>query len=195
MIDQERSINNSYGSWNFYNSDPCSFYKNIDPCEVFACCHGGPFDFFEEDDAHSVAAPSTTPTDQNKSTSSFRTDDDLDQELENFKIEDDDNIDCDDRQDDCLYSSLNKTEPDQQLPIVQDRLQAITAQRRKNENNRVLRERGQQIEGLACTASQLNQNAAEYKACSRVLKEKCKKKMIFIPRWRLRSNRVKSKDV
>jgi hypothetical protein len=206
MIDQESSINNSYGSspWNFYNAgDPCGFAKNmLDPCEVFACCQaGGAFDFFEEDDAHSVTAPSSTTaaqtgtTDQNKSASSFRTtDEDLDQELENF------NIDVDDLPNDCLYSSFNKPEP-----VVQDRLQAISAQRKKNENNRLLlQERGQKIEGeggLACTASQLHQNAADYAAKARVLKEKCKNRNhnnIIMRRWRLAARKhigVKSKDV
>lgn len=189
MFDQERSINNSYGSsWGFYNSDPCGFSKiHLDACEVFACCNGSPFDFFEEDDAHSVTAPSTMQTDQNKSASSFGTDDDLDQELENFMIEDDDDSD----------DSSFKPEAEQLPEVVQDRLQAITAQRKKNENNRLLRERGQKIEGLACTASQLNQNAADYVASARVLKEKCKNKntINLIPRWRLRRNGVKSKDV
>jgi hypothetical protein len=199
MFDQERNISDTYASWGFINADPCGFYKNIDPCEVFACCHGSPFDFFEEDDVHSVTAPSTTQTDQNKSASSFRTDDDLDLELENLKIEDDD--DCADDNDDCIYSPVEN--PEQQLPevVVQDRLQAITAQRKKNENNRLLRERGQQVEGLACTVSALNENAANYAACARVLKEKCKNKnnssISLIPRLQRlrRNNGSKSKIV
>jgi hypothetical protein len=211
MIAQESSINNSYGTgWNLYNSDPCGFAKNmlVDPCEVFACCQAGgafDFDFFEEDDARSVTAPSTTAaataTDPNKSASSLRTteDDELDQELENFNIDINDDLPSED----CIYSSFHKPSE----PVVQDRLQAISAQRKKNENNRqLLQERGQKAEGLACKASQILQNASDYKAGARVLKEKCKNRNhnninnnIIMRRWRLAARKsrgvVKSKEI
>ena len=176
MYDEKRSPGTEHQTWHFPT--------RIDPaCEStlqrMFCCHGGSelgaFFFDEsEDDVHSVWAPTSTASDRGRTNSCNEAD--LDYELATMNVE---------NREPAFTSLEVEQEPDRPSspipfaasPQAQDRMQALIAQKKRNADNRALmKARGQQIEGMQCTALKLNESAAELAANARKLKEKCKKR-------------------